>query len=303
MKKLFIFLVPVFGSMLIQGCCNYSCQVKKTLKEVFGRDLKTYTFRSTPVGNFGVGTIYEADIGKGKKPEDTWLLGSVSSWFKENISEEEKNAALEKIIEDGDFGTAQIGKEISNTLALDIVIPNIHSLIDAGAGVNLTNGVNVSLSARRAANRKLNWTNFVNAQELFNDETKKYIARDDIAMGAADIILEGYSARIDVDLNKNMTLNASLSKLADVGTALGNDSELSIRVERVEQGTFQISSEKPVVAAVLYLKPPKGHARPKARGSTDYIFSKPFRFWQPLVLPEKTMKTEKDRAKSKTGVR
>ena len=305
MRRGFTVLVVAVGSMLIQGCPgDYSGQMQKSMQDNFGRDLKAYTFRSTPVGNFGVGTIYGADLRKQETPEDKWLLSSVSSWFREDLSEQEKKAELAKIIEGGDFGTVQITKEISHRLTLDAVIPNIRSLLDIGAGVDLTRGVNVTLSATRATNRKLNWGNFVDAlnRGLLKQQTKEYVARDDIAMGAADIILEGYSVQVRVEAKADANLKAGLSQL--VGKVAGNDAELKVQVQRQENGTFRISSERPVVAAVLYLQPPQGHAVRSRDRQADITFTKNFTEWSQRVLPRKLMKTiEEDRAKAQINNR
>ena len=303
MRRLLIFLVPVVGSVFTQGCCSsYSCHLKKSLREIFGQDLKGYTFRSTPVGNFGIGTIYNANIEKKEIPEDEWLLGSVDSWFQDTVSEEQKKASLAKIIEEGEFGIFQYGKKISNSLALNAVIPNIEHLVDVGAGGSWSRGVKVTLSATRATNRKLNWSNFMEVYKKgwLTDETMEYIARDDIAMGAADIVLEGYSADVTVDSKLNANLSASLNKL--VGKVVGDDLGLGVSVQQGEKGTFQISSEKPVVAAVLYRKPLKGHAV-RSRGG-EVTLTKNIELWQPVSLPNKVLKPiEEDRARSQVGVK
>ena len=51
-------LSVVFATAGLSGCAtSYSGELRKDLEDNLGADLSAYTFRATPVGNFGVGTI------------------------------------------------------------------------------------------------------------------------------------------------------------------------------------------------------------------------------------------------------
>ena len=64
MTKKTVFLIAVLLCInLIIGCASsYQKEVKKKLKKEIGVDYPSYTFRSQPVGNFGVGTMYELRV-------------------------------------------------------------------------------------------------------------------------------------------------------------------------------------------------------------------------------------------------
>jgi len=245
------------------GCkTQYDQEIRKSLVKAYGQDFSAYQFRGTPVGNFGVGTMYLKELKDPQKnPESNWLVGHPDTMFVETVSPEDKQRILKRIFPEGEMGSAKFNQEISTGLSLGAVIPTIQGLLNIGGDVDLTKGVRVTLNASEAINRKMNWTEFKGAIEdgLIQSDIAKHLHRGDFVLGAADIVLMGYTVQVTVDQKANASLHGKLNDA--VGKMLGKDASLKVKVSRTEQGTFAVESVNPVIVAVLYKDPPP------ARGS------------------------------------
>jgi hypothetical protein len=258
--------------LLLTGCStSYDEEVQKSLKSAYGHDFKEYLFRASPVGNFGVGTMYARDIeDPDKNPESGWLIGHPDTMFEPTVSEQEKIELLAQIFPEGSLGSKKLSKTISTGLELEAVIPNLRGLIDAGGDVDLNKGVTVSLSASEAVNRRMNWTEFVRAIKAgqIKSEIAKYLNRPgSFVLGAADIRLEGFKAYLTVDKSANANLHAKLNEAA--GKVLGKDSSLKVKVGMSEEGTFSVEAVNPVIAAVMWKEPPSARGSLMAENVAD----------------------------------
>jgi hypothetical protein len=240
------------------GCtASYSGEIRKALKRVYYSDFPGYTFRGTPVGNFGVGTMYLNDIQNPSSPvEERWLVGHPNTWFVDTVTEQEKTELLGRIIEKGSLGSAALSEDISRKLGLDLTIPAIHELVSAGANVNTEKGVKVTLSASEALNHRLNWDEFQIAlrKGKLKPEIGQHIQKRDFVIAAADLVLSGYKAVVTIDTKVNPELNAKLTEA--VGKIIGQDTGMKIKISSSHSGTFEVETSNPVVAAVLFKMPP-----------------------------------------------
>jgi hypothetical protein len=255
----FLALSTLLITLPLAGCStSYDKEVQKSLVSIYGHDFDEYVFRASPVGNFGVGTMYARDIeDPGKNPESGWLIGHPDTMFEPSVSAQEKAELLARIFPEGSLGSKKLSQTISTGLSLEAVIPNLRGLIDAGGDVDLSKGVSVTLSASEAVNRRMNWTEFVRAIKAgqIKSEIAKYLNRPgSFVLGAADIRLEGFKAFLTVDKSVNASLHASLNEAA--GKVLGKESSLKVKVSQSEEGAFTVEAVNPVIAAVLWKEPP-----------------------------------------------
>ena len=252
--------------LLMSGCTpKYSGEIRNALKRVYRSDFPGYTFRGTPVGNFGVGTIYLNDIQNPSVPiEERWLIGHPNTWFVDAVTEQEKAVLLGKIIEKGPMGSAALTEDISRKLGLDLTVPAIKDIVSVGANVNTEKGVKVTLKASEALNHRMNWDEF---QIALRDGKLKpgiaeHVQKRDFVIAADDIVLSGYKALVTVDTKVNPELNAKLTEA--VGKVIGQDTNMKIKISSSHAGTFEVETVSPVVAAILFKTPPPAAAQATA---------------------------------------
>jgi len=241
------------------GCVSYAGEMEKALKRIYRnkQQFRGYAFRGTPVGSFGVGTMYLNDIKNPNIPvEERWLIGHPDSWFADNVSKPEREAILGKIFLRGALGDVNVTEDISRKLGIDLSIPVLRELLALGAGLNLEKGVTVALKASEAVNRRMNWTEFEIALRdgKIKPEIKDHVERRNFIIVANDIQLKAYRAVVTVDSKINPELDAKLHEA--VGKVLGKDTHLKISITSSHRGTYEVEAANPVVAAVLYKEPP-----------------------------------------------
>ena len=245
--------------LFLAGCStSYDKEIQKSLISAYGHDFKDYLFRASPVGNFGVGTMYAKDLkNPNKNPESGWLIGHPDTMFESTVSEKDRQTLLHNIFPEGTLGSKKLSKKITTGLSLEAVVPTLQGLLNVGGNVDFTKGVKVALSATEAINRRMNWTEFKGAITAgqIKSEVVSYVNRpDSFILGAADIVLKGFKAHVTVDKKANAGLHAKLNEA--VGKVLGQDSSIKIKVSQSEEGTFDVESVNPVVAAVSWKNPP-----------------------------------------------
>jgi hypothetical protein len=250
----------LFAAILTVACAasraNYAGEMQSAVKRIYGKDFPDYTFRGTPVGNFGVGTMYSLDITQPNLPiDENWLVGHPNTWFDNSVSSAERSQLMSRIIERGDFGDQSVTEQLTDKLGLSAAVPAIHGLVSGGADINLEKGVKVVLKAAGAKNRRLNWTEFQSAAQngKIRREILPYLQQRNFVIAADDIELSGYAATITVDKKVNAELAAKLDGLR--GTPLG-DGSLKVAAGGGTEGTYEVTAVNPVVIAVLYRRPP-----------------------------------------------
>ena len=286
------FAAGVLCLVLAVGCTNYPKEVRKALEREYGHDFPSYTFRGSPVGNFGVGTIYADQILDGKRqPQEDWLMANPNSWYADSVTDPEKKELDNKIFEKGPMGSYALKEKISSNLKLSASIPNIAEVLNADATVDYEKGVKVTLKASEAINRQMNWSEFENAvhkgkmQPYVRDLVDSY----SIVVVSHDIILKGYSAKIQVDQSLNQELNVKLNEA--VGKTVGIDSKLSVGITKKSEGVFEVTAVNPVVAAVLFKHPPRLKPLP-SEGQPRIVRLPPpdsLDQWEKVVIPNKIL--------------
>ena len=292
-----LFSLYIFCSIV--GFVSYPKEVKKALKRAYHNDFPSYSFRGSPVGNFGVGTIYAAQFIDQKvstnnplNPQESWLMAHPNTWYADSVTEDERKNIDRRIFESGNMGSVVLNEKISSGLKLSVSIPNLSEVLNAGAEVSLEKGVKVTLKASAADNRQMNWSEFKKA--VSNGKMQPYIKNlidnDNIVLISKDIILKGYSAEIQIDQTINPQLNAKLNEA--VGNAIGVDSKFSIGITKKSEGHFVVNATDPVVAAVLFVRPPTRNAIPDgAIGIVGPSIKKPESFddWDKVIISNKIL--------------
>lgn len=256
MKGIKFFSLVIFAFILCTACVNYSKEMKKAFTKILP-EYKKYTFRCTPIGNFGVGTIYSAKLlNKNMLPDTSWLIAHPSTWFKDSLTDQEKEEWNKRIFPEGAMGSHTLTENISTKLNLTAAIPNIQTILNVGAAFNLEKGVKITLKAEKLINRQMNWGEFSEAlrKDKFKPYVKESIQEKNVLIGCKDLLLKGYSAEITIDENLNPKLNAELNKKAEKTTE--TESSFGINLTRKKDGHYVALAQEPVVVAVLYMYPP-----------------------------------------------
>jgi len=278
--------------VLAVGCTNYPKEVRKALERGYGHDFPSYTFRGSPVGNFGVGTIYAGQLlDEKRQPQEDWLMAHPNSWYADSVTDPEKKELDSKIFEKGTMGSSTLEEKISSRLKLSAAIPNIAEILNANATVEYKKGVKVTLKAFEAINRQMNWSEFENA--VHKGKMKPYVRElvdsYSIVVVSHDIILKGYSAEIQVDQSVNQELNAKLNEA--IGKTVGIDSKLGVGITKKSEGVFEVTAVNPVVAAVLFKHPPRLKSLP-SEGKPKIVRHPPpdsLDQWEKVVIPNKIL--------------
>jgi hypothetical protein len=243
---------------LSTGCAtHFADETQKAIKDAYQTDMSLYTFRGTPVGRFGAGTMYTNDLADAQTPADQrWLIGEPTTWFRSTVSEADQKALLVRIIVPGDLGSADLTKNVSTKLGLEAVVPAIKQVVSGGASLDYSKGVKVTLKASKATNRRVNYTELIAAAKAnkMTDGVTKYLNDRDYIIGAADIVLEGYAADISIDQSVNPSLNAKLEQLAGTSADAGT---VKLTITKKASGEFKVAAGQPVIAAVNYKTPPQ----------------------------------------------
>lgn len=248
------FGIAIMSLLLSCNEVDYASENARVLKSIFKYDFKDYYFRGTPVGNFGVGTMYLNE--PGVPIENQWLVGHPDTWFVEGISDNEKQQLMKNIIVPGDLAK-KIGlhQQITKGTNINAVAPLLVNILGLEANIETTKNVEVTLYAENIINRKMNLSEFNKAinDGKIKDAVAKVIKGRNISICSHDIIYEGF--KVTINATKNATLSTALETKVNE-PVIGEGGKLQVKVSRTTTGTFIVESVNPVVAAVLYKKPP-----------------------------------------------
>jgi hypothetical protein len=279
-KRCIVLFCAALPLLLLSGCVDYANEIHKALKRTYGRDFPDYTFRWTPTGTFGVGTMYLKDVKDPEKPaKEGMLIGLSQNWFVQNVAGQEKEALLTKIIVAGPLGSTSLKEDISRKTALNAFVPNLRGILSLGADVNMEKGVQVTLKAAEAVNHRINWTEFLIAMRdgKIKPEIKEHFQKHDCLIVEGDIVLSGYEATVTVNEKLNPELNAKLT--GAVGKVLDKDSQVKGSFSSSTGRIFEVKAVNPVVVAILLKEPP---GMPEAAADVDQ--------WPTVKIPPPRLK-------------
>ncbi|SRR5581483_3998742 len=254
-------VVWLFAAAVLASCSHsYEKEMQKALKGVYAghSELKSYVFRSSPVGTFGAGSMYlkEMENGKVASPDASWFIGYPGNWWADNVTEEQKTKALKSIVVAGSLPPRDLSNQISKSLGIDATVPALYDYVNLGVKTDWKHGVKVKLSAKKAANHRVDWDAFAKANKdhLLRDKIDDHIQKRDFIIGAADVEVTGYTAEIELDDSVDVGIKAKLDSVAAAGMLSGTD--LKVSASASQKGVYTVQASDPVIVAVLYKEPP-----------------------------------------------
>lgn len=253
--RLFKIATMVIFVFCLAACKDkeYSNEIKKSLERIYGTEnLKDYEVRGLPTTANGVGTPFSvekvASKSRGMRITDT------QNWWEIGVSEEIKEEWGPRIISDGNSGAITLKEDLSTSVSLNVLAPLYKKLANLDASIDYTKGVTVKISANSVVERGLNlaWFNRAIAQGYLIQELKSRMTTGDLMIVAYDIAFDGYEAEITINTGLNPKLSAKLAELEGAIEGV----EGTFKLDRTSDGSFTVSTDKLVVAAVDIRKMP-----------------------------------------------
>ena len=248
---------------------DYSAALRSAL-EPFTDRLPGYHYRSTPLGNFGVGSVYLGEVRGAdlSRAESGWFLGNPQSWLAPGLPEDQRREWRSRVISEGSFGAFQIDASRRRAIEASLGV-SILMALGIDASLDFERGAEVSFRASELSNRRLNWAEFARALAAGQvaKEVTDAVQQSDFVIAAADVVLLDYRAEVSVDERINPALGASLRAKARAPVAKGGTFGGALALRESTQGRFIAASSQPVIAAVLFKRPPtraKGGPPPPA---------------------------------------
>lgn len=262
------FLISGASSALLAGCATggaptggpaagtYATAMREALRSATGA-LPNYQFRSSPVGNFGVGSIYIDEIAGNdlRQAESSWFLGGPDNWLARSLPPAERQRWRQRLVSEGSMGAINIDSSGSRDLHLQAGIALV-SALTVNVGLDATRGIDTRLQANEVLQRRLNWAEFqaaLNAGQIA-PEVADVVRRGRFVIVAADVVLTGYRADISIDESRSPAIAAGLRTNLLPPSRIGGNA--GFRVAESARGHFVVLAPQPVVAAVLFKRPP-----------------------------------------------
>lgn len=235
---------------------NYGAAMRQAIASVAG-PLPGYLFRATPVGNFGVGSVYVDEIAGADlaQVESSWFLGGPDTWLASTLAPAERQRWIERMVSEGTMGALRLEGSGASEIHAQVGIALVAAL-GGNASLDAQRGVETRLQADEVRQRRLNWAEFQAALRAgqIDREVAAVVAQGRFVLAAADVVLTNYRAEIAVDESRAPALAVNLRTKALLPWRVGITSNL--RVAESARGRFVVSSLQPVVAAVLFKRPP-----------------------------------------------
>lgn len=234
-----------------------------TLRGAFsawGADFTGYQFRSTPIGRFGVGSIYLVEP-EGTAPssaESGWYLGGPDEWLQ--APESERGSWMSQLVAEGSMGSLRLDARQQRALGASAGL-SLLSLFAGQASLDLRKGVHTTVEAAEVRNRRLNWAAFSAALDAgrVRPAVADALRGGTWVLVAADVVLTGYRATVSVDESLNPNLAAHLRAQTLLARTPRVQAGFSLREQTL--GEYAVRATEPVVAALLLKRPP-----PRAKG-------------------------------------
>lgn len=246
------------GSTATAVAQDYSTALRNSLRPFTG-ELAGYRFRSTPLGNFGVGAVYLDEV-QGADPsraEGGWYLGVPDNWLAQGRSQASRAEWRERLVSQGSFGAFHLDtdrrREVEATLGAAVFVA-----LGVDAKLDYSRGARLSFHAGEVRNRRLNWAEFsaALAEGLVAPAVAEVVRSGRFIITAADLVLLDFGAEVTVDETVNPALAATLRAKSAQPRVKDAVAIPSLSMRDATRGRFVASSNQPLVAAVLLKRPP-----------------------------------------------
>lgn len=235
---------------------DYASTMRQALRS-FAGELPSYYFRATPIGNFGVGSIYLDDVSDPtlKHVESSWFLGGPDSWLAPSLTRSQRQQWLARLVVEGSLGAFDLSTSTSRSLNAQAGMAILSAMV-GNASIDYSNGVETSFQASEVRDRRLNWAEFETALQagLITPVVARVVRQGQFVVAAADVVLLGYRAQVAVDDSRNPTLSATLR--TNILMPQRSSATAGFSVAEEAHGRFLVTAKQPVVAAILFKRPP-----------------------------------------------
>lgn len=284
--KVLVLLMP-----FLTGCNppNYGDIMRNAFKAALGQDFKEYQFRSFPVDNFGVLTMYDGTYDPSNYLCGTWSCLGVAP----NQLPTDPTALLDVNgnVDPGRGGNISLTTDQQQGIGVNVVVPQILGILSVNGGVNWQKHVTVTLVATGGHQR------FVVAQKLAdflnglptNDVRRTAYNKGTLTVVISDLVVDSMNVTIDLDSTLTGTLDAKLSQALQgkTGTIIGQGADLSFKVTSATTGHYQFATVSSVIVAMLPKTEPKP---PTNRALTEKISVPDFAAWKRTRVDLKKLK-------------
>lgn len=274
-------LLGLAGALTLPGCAGpggpppgpaagtYGDAMRQAIRSVAG-ELPGYAFRASPVGRFGVGSVYldEATGASASRAEENWFLGTPDSWAAPGRPAAERQQWLARLVMEGSLGRLSLGTSGSRELGVRAGVALVSALLGVEVGLEASQGLSTRIEAEEIRQRRLNWAEVEAARRAGRVAPAVASVMDagSFVIAAADVVLIGYRAFITVERSASPRVTAGLhAKSLPVVPGAG----VGFSVSEAASGRYMVTANQPVVAAVLYKRPPKRIGKDAAAPAID----------------------------------
>jgi hypothetical protein len=278
--------------LILTGCVpntDYGDIMMNAFKSALGGDFTEYQFRSYPVDNFGVLTMYDGSYDPLNYLCGTWSCLGVTS---NQIPTNDMTALLtvNGYVDKGNGGNINLTTDQQTAMGLSVVVPQILGMLDVTGDVNWQKHVSIKLAATGGHQR------FLIAQKLAdylnglpkNDIRLRAYNNGTLTVVISDLVIDSMVVTIDIDSTWSGDLDAKLSKAlaGKTGTVIGQGADLSYKVNSATTGHYEFQTVSSVIVAML----PKTEPKPPVAFAFGEIKILDFKTWGNTPIDLKNVK-------------
>jgi hypothetical protein len=248
---------------------DYAKEMQRLFKDSLP-DYASYQFFALPVTSFGAGFMYP-EAGKGNHFDlfKEGIYGDPDKWWVADMSADQIKIERAEIISDAHSPKLDIKGKKTRSLSLASVLPSLYKLVSANASVDWNKTTTVSMSADRAMVHALYWPALdiaVNGDPqgkppkgpIIQDSVARYFHAHRYVITIRDVTLTNLTAHVAVNKNLDAKARAQLDAAA---AAFAKDSNVTVENKSNIDGSFDLTTNDPVVVAVYIGVPPADAVR------------------------------------------
>ena len=254
-KETYLILAILVLCVLDVQAQNYNKIMGKAVKKAIGIDLKGYKVFSYPTNNFGLITSYENSAIDDNFLCDMWNCIGVS-----DPAEGTNNwLDLNNFAGVGQGGSINLSESKKKKVAVKVILPKIYDVVGVNGGFDKNRTTNINITIGTAYLRKLRRDPIIEyINSLDNTKSiKRAYDNGSLVLAVADCVIEDLSVTVKVDDSTAIGLD---TKLGITGSSLASkvfqDATLSVKVEKITNGTYSFRVSHPVIFARLLKKQP-----------------------------------------------
>lgn len=258
---------------------DYGSLMARKVKDALGKNaVKGYVFSSYPLDNFGVGTAYSYK----DKPENficaTWECVGIADDTKVSaLSADDKLRVMANGVQYVTPGTGpslNLTEDEKKSIGLNLLLPKLLQVLDITADLSHTDDINTTLTLGPLSVRLLRKDAMLTMMKSPNGNSAEKAAADagNLVLVYSDIVASSMKVEIKPNPETKADLDAKLSAAltGKVGTVIGQNSDLSFKLDNSSKGDYSFTIDKPVIVAVYVKKQPKGGVLGDQAGWNDW---------------------------------